>query len=95
MVADWSKVFSKPNLQKLQHDAQCKNSRFKASRKAKRTAQTWNKRARFTKADPGLSPSTPLGLLRNVWFHTTLYWCRKGREGQRRLTASSFTFMHD
>ncbi len=44
---------------------------------------------------PVLSPSTPLGLLRNVWFHTTLYWCRRGREGQRRLTPSSFTFLHD
>ena len=47
------------------------------------------------KVHPVLSSSTPLGLLRNVWFHTTLYWCRRGREGQRRLTASSFTFMHD
>ena len=37
-------------------------------------------------------PSTPLGLLRNVWFHTTLYWCRRGREGQRSLTPQSFSF---
>ena len=39
-------------------------------------------------------PSTPLGLLRNVWFHTTLYWCRRGREGrnQRSLTPQSFIF---
>ena len=42
-----------------------------------------------------ISPTTPLGLLRNVWFHTTLYWCRRGREGQRNLTSSSFTFAVD
>ena len=44
---------------------------------------------------PVISPTTPLGLLRNVWFHTTLYWCRRGREGQRNLTLSSFTFAVD
>ena len=37
-------------------------------------------------------PSIPLGLLRNVWFHTTFYWCRRGREGQRSLTPQSFSF---
>ena len=42
-----------------------------------------------------ISPTTPLGLLRNVWFHTSLYWCRRGREGQRNLTPSSFTFAVD
>ena len=42
-----------------------------------------------------LSPSTPLGLLRNVWYHTTLFWCRSGREGQRRLTSESFKFLFD
>lgn len=40
-------------------------------------------------------PSTPLGLLRNVWFNTTLFWCRRGREGQRSLTPSSFAFETD
>ena len=47
------------------------------------------------KHHPVLSPSTPLGLLRNVWFHTTLYWRRRGREGQRNLTSSSFKFFKD
>ena len=47
------------------------------------------------KYHPVLSPSTPLGLLRNVWFHTTLYWCRRGREVQRNLTSSSFKFLKD
>jgi hypothetical protein len=44
---------------------------------------------------PVISASTLLGLLRNVWFHTTLYWCRQGREGQRNSTPSSFTFAVD
>ena len=38
---------------------------------------------------------TPLGLLRNVWFNTSLYWCRRGREGQRELRADSFVFEVD
>ena len=42
-----------------------------------------------------LQPSTPLGILRNVWFNTTLFWCRRGREGQRSLTPSSFVFEKD
>ena len=40
-------------------------------------------------------PSDPLSLLRNVWFHVSLYWCRRGREGQRSLTLHSFRFEQD
>ncbi|XP_020915719.1 uncharacterized protein LOC110253182 [Exaiptasia diaphana] len=47
------------------------------------------------KSSQAIFPSSPHGLLRNVWFHTTLYWCRRGREGQRSLTKSSFTFETD
>jgi hypothetical protein len=47
------------------------------------------------KVHPVLSPSTSPGLLRNVWFHTTLYWCRRGRKSQKRLTPSSFSFLKD
>ena len=39
--------------------------------------------------------SSPLALLRSVWFHITLYWFRRGREGQRNLTKKSFVFTED
>jgi len=32
---------------------------------------------------------TPLSLLRNVWFNIVLYFCRRGREGQRGLSTES------
>lgn len=37
----------------------------------------------------------PWGLLRNVWLNISLYWCRRGREGQRQLTKQSFQFLFD
>ena len=37
----------------------------------------------------------PLSLLRCVWFHIVLFWCRRGREGQRSLTVNSFAFEVD
>jgi len=40
-------------------------------------------------------PTKPLSLLRNVWFHVSLFWCRRGREGQRSLTKNSFRFDKD
>ena len=39
-----------------------------------------NDLARLKNSDV-LNVSTPLGLLRNVWFHISLFWCRRGREG--------------
>lgn len=47
------------------------------------------------KTSETISPSSPSGLLRNVWFHITLFWCRRGREGQRNLTRNSFKFLTD
>ena len=38
---------------------------------------------------------TPLGLLSNVWFNTSLYWCRRGREGQSELRGDNFVFEVD
>ena len=39
--------------------------------------------------------ATPAGLLRRTWFYVSLYWCRRGREGQRDLRRDSFKFTHD
>ena len=30
-----------------------------------------------------------------MWFNTSLYWCRRGREGQRQLRADSFVLQVD
>jgi len=50
---------------------------------------------RRLKESDAMSPLTPQGLLNNVWFHVTFYFCRRGREGQRNLTKSSFEFLED
>ena len=42
-----------------------------------------------------MSATTPQSLLYNVWFHVNLCFCRRGREGQRNLTKSSFKFLSD
>ena len=42
-----------------------------------------------------ISPTTPQGLLYKVWFHFTLYFCRRGRDEQRNFTKSSFLFLQD
>jgi hypothetical protein len=47
------------------------------------------------KASTTLSTTNPLTLLWNVWFHITLYVCRRGRQGQRQLSVTSFKFEKD
>ena len=47
------------------------------------------------KSHEALSIQRPLSLLRNVWFHVTLFWCRRGCEGQRLLKKESFVFDKD
>ena len=47
------------------------------------------------KSSPVLALNNPLGLLRNAWFHVILFFCRRGREGQRQLKKDSFKFEVD
>lgn len=47
------------------------------------------------KSSAAIRGDSPWGLLRNVWLHITLFWCRRGREGQRQLTKQSFQFCKD
>ena len=41
------------------------------------------------KTSQGIALTSPLTLLQNVWFHVVLFFCRRGREGQRQLKRSS------
>ena len=50
---------------------------------------------RNLKAGPVLRLKNPSCLLRNVWLHVVLYWCRRGREGKRNLKQTSFAFAVD
>ena len=42
-----------------------------------------------------ISPTTPQGLLWNVWFHVVLYFRPRARKWQRKLTKYSFVFLQD
>ncbi|PFX12398.1 hypothetical protein AWC38_SpisGene23663 [Stylophora pistillata] len=47
------------------------------------------------RASPAIALSNPLTLLLNVVFHVILFFCRRGREGQRQLKKTSFKFEVD
>ena len=47
------------------------------------------------KTSQAIALTSPLTLLQNVWFHVVLFFCRRGREGQRELKRSSFKFEAD
>lgn len=47
------------------------------------------------KTSTALSLDNPMSLLKNVWFHLVLYFCRRGREGQPVLKKSSVKFEVD
>ena len=45
------------------------------------------------KSSSATQGDNPWGLLRNVWFHINLFWGRRRREGQCKLTKRSFQFL--
>ena len=47
------------------------------------------------RASPFLSVTNPGRLLRRMWLYVSLYWCRRGREGQRDLRRDSSKFTKD
>lgn len=54
-----------------------------------------NEDLQYLKQSTVMSPSMPHGLLNNVCFHITLYFCRWGRGGHRNLRKSSFVFLQE
>lgn len=47
------------------------------------------------KTSQAIELTSPLTFLQNVRFHVVLFFCRRGREGQRELKRSSFKFEVD
>ena len=76
-------------------DAKLKNMKQQGEESVKHKPCIENEDLRRLKESAVMSPSTPQGLPNNVWFHITLFVCRRGREGQRNLKKSSFVFLQD
>ena len=76
-------------------DAKLKNMKQQGQESVQHKPCIENEDLRRLKDSDAIIPSTPQGLLYNVWFHITLYFCRRGREGQRNLKRSSFLFLQD
>ncbi|XP_078374382.1 uncharacterized protein LOC144657915 [Oculina patagonica] len=76
-------------------DAKLKDMKKHGEQNVKHKPAIEREDLRSLKESDVISPTTPQGLLYNVWFHVTLYFCRRGREGQRNLTKSSFLFLQD
>ena len=76
-------------------DAKLKNMKQQGEQSVKHKPCIENEDLRRLKESAVMSTSTPQGLLNNVWFHITLYFCRRECEGQRNLKKSSFVFLQD
>lgn len=87
-----SDVFAKSNKML---NAKIKELKRQGKEKVKHKQPIHVKDLKALKSSPVLRLTNPLSLLRNVWFHVVLYWCRRGREGQRNLKPSSFAFQTD
>ena len=76
-------------------DAKLKDMKKHGKQNVKHKPAIEREDRRRLKESAVISPTTPQGLLYNVSFHVTRYFCRHGREGQRNLTKSSFLFLQD
>lgn len=85
-------AFKRPNMMLT---AKLKNLKHEGKHNVQHKPAIEIEDLRNLKTSDAMNPSTPNGLLMNVWFHCTLYWCRRGREGQRNLSKSSFKFLND
>ena len=74
-------------------DAKLQNLKQQGEQSVKHKPCIENENLRRLKESAVMSPSTPQGLLNNVWFLITLNFCRRG--GQRNLKKSSFVFLQD
>ena len=75
-------------------DAQIKNLKRNSKENVSQKPAIEEEDLQKLKSSEVLSLS-PLSSLRNVWFHVVLFFCRRGLEGQRSLTANSFKFKTD
>ena len=76
-------------------DAKLKEMKKQGEQSVKHKPAIEREDLRRLKESDVISLTTAQGLLHNVWFHVTLYFCGRGREGQRNLTRSSFLFLQD
>ena len=79
----------------LMLDAQIKNLKRSGKENVSHEPAIEEEDLQKMKSSEVLSLSSPLSLLRNVWFHVVLFFCRRGLEGQRLLTTNSFKFETD
>lgn len=75
-------------------DAQIKNLKRSGKENVSRKPAIEDEDLQKLKSSEVLSLSSPLSLLRNVWFNVVLFFCRRGLEGQN-LTTNSFKFETD
>lgn len=76
-------------------DAKLKINRRAGKENVKHKAIIVQRDMQKIKTSAYLAMDNPNGLLRRTWFFVTLYWCRRGREGQRTLRSDSFKFCQD
>ena len=76
-------------------NAQIINSKHQGKENVKHKPTIENEDMAKLKASQAIAVTNPLSLLRNVWFHVVLFFCRRGREEQRELKRSSFAFEAD